>query len=346
MSAATAAGRPEDPVHADQPVLEVAGLTLTTDRDGVEVPLVSDVDVRIAPGEAIGVIGESGSGKSLLVRAIAGLLPPGVRRAEGRVGVAGVDLTQASAAELRSVRGKRLGMVFQDSIGSLDPLFTVGSQVVEAMRVHRRMSRAAGLAEAERLLSEVGITQPHDRLSSYPHELSGGMAQRVAIAIAVANSPDLLIADEATTALDVTVQKQVIGLIKRIQAEQGCSVLFVSHDLATVASLVDRVLVMYAGSIVEEGPTEQVLHRPKHPYTAALLKSRPQLGVRSQPVQTLPGGVPLPGEWPNGCRFHPRCPIAREDPCSTQPPELTGDPHRFACHFPLDQPASEQGGER
>ncbi|WP_375003610.1 ABC transporter ATP-binding protein [Aeromicrobium sp. CTD01-1L150] len=317
------------------PLVEVEGLSLATHNQDEELTLLEDLSVAVEPGEALGIIGESGSGKSLLVRSLVGLLPRGVHHTAGTVRVDGIDVTTASQRRLRGLRGARVGMVFQDSIGSLDPLFTVGKQLVEAMRVHRKISTRSARAEALRLLDEVGIAEPESRLRSYPHELSGGMAQRVAIAIAIANSPRLLIADEATTALDVTVQRQVVGLINRIRTEHECSVIFVSHDLAIVASLVDRVAVMYAGRIVELGPTDQVLNAPRHPYTAGLLRSRPQLDVVAQEVLTIPGAVPLPGEWPAGCLFHPRCPRSDDDRCVREEPTLEGRKHVSACHYPL-----------
>lgn len=228
-----------------------------------------------------------------------------------------------------------MGMVFQDSIGSLDPLFKVGSQVVEAIRARRSVTRRQALDECLRLLGEVGITDPPRVVQAYPHELSGGMAQRVAIAIAICNSPELLIADEATTALDVTIQAQVIKLIKRIQVEHHCAVIFVSHNLAAVAGLVDRVAVMYAGRLVEMGPTRDVLLAPRHPYTAALLKSRPQLGEPSRQRFYLSGNVPTPGQWPGSCRFQPRCSMSQGRAlCLQSQPSLDLSlVHGSACHF-------------
>ncbi|SMY01237.1 nickel ABC transporter ATP-binding protein NikE [Brevibacterium linens] len=267
--------------------VSVTGLHLASQTEESRTPLVNGIDFDVAPGEAVGVIGESGSGKSLLIRSISGLLPNGVHRVSGEIRVVGADVNEMRERERRLIRGKRVGMVFQDSIGSLDPLFTVGSQMVEAIRVHQRLDRAAALAEAERLLDEVGINDARARLSAYPHELSGGMAQRVAIAIALANSPDVLIADEATTALDVTIQKQVIDLLRKIKTERGCAIIFVSHDLATVSTLVDRIYVMYQGEVVEKGPARSVLHTPEHPYTKELLYNRPRLEVSdSEPEAT------------------------------------------------------------
>ncbi|MGA5535030.1 ABC transporter ATP-binding protein [Mycolicibacterium nivoides] len=328
------------------PLLEVSNLTLVTGNGGDEATLVEELSLDMSVGETVGVIGESGSGKSLLVRSLVGILPRGVRQTAGQVVLAGTDVSTASERDLRKLRGGTVGMVFQDSIGSLDPLFTVGRQIVEALRIHQRLNKAQALARAEQLLGDVGITQPSERLLAYPHELSGGMAQRVAIAIAIANSPALLIADEATTALDVTTQKQVIGLLKRIQAERGCGIIFVSHDLATVSELADRVVVMYAGAVIEAGPTALVLNRPRHPYTAALLRSRPALGAVAQRGAVLSGSVPLPGQWPAGCRFHPRCPYGDNERCHHERPQLEGAGHLSACHFPLSTTGSYNVIER
>ncbi|WP_457256572.1 ABC transporter ATP-binding protein [Pedococcus sp. P5_B7] len=296
----------------------------------------------MSQGETVGIIGESGSGKSLLVRSFVGILPRGVHQAAGEVEVGGVDIGAASPRELRRLRGGTVGMVFQDSIGSLDPLFTVGYQLTEALRAHQRISKSQARERAQQLLDDVGIARPRERLTAYPHELSGGMAQRVAIAIAIANSPDLLIADEATTALDVTTQKQVIQLLLGIRAEHGCGIIFVSHDLATVSEVCERVVVMYAGSVVESGPTSRVLNQPRHPYTAALLRSRPTLGTSVDPGSALPGSVPAPGQWPSGCRFHPRCPRGDNELCRTVVPALSLVAKGAACHFPLTGPPSDQ----
>lgn len=322
-------------------LLSVRDLRLAARPGGEDVTLVDDVGFDLEAGQAVGIIGESGSGKSLLVRSIAGLLPSGVRVAAGRVELDGVDVTRARESDLRALRGSTVGMVFQDSVGSLDPLFTVGRQLVEAMRTHRKLSAAQARTEAIELLRSVGIGGAEARMRAYPHELSGGTAQRVAIAIAIANSPKLLIADEATTALDVTIQKQIISLIRRIQLERSCAVVFVSHDLATVASLVDRVVVMYAGTVVETGTTDEVLKNPRHPYTAALLRSKPRLGAPQATTAQLHGAVPLPGSWPTGCRFHPRCPVGRgRSRCEEEAPVLEGDGSRLAaCHYPEETPA-------
>lgn len=317
-------------------LLRVTDLTLTTGHGDEQTELIDKLSLEIAPGDTVGVIGESGSGKSLLVRSLVGLLPHGVHVHSGRIELAGTDVANAPDRAVRRLRGGTVGMVFQDSIGSLDPLFTAGHQIREALRAHQRLSRSQANERAEQLLDEVGIARPRERLRAYPHELSGGMAQRVAIAIAIANSPDLLIADEATTALDVTTQKQVIALLRRIQADQGCAIIFVSHDLATVSELTERLVVMYAGTVIESGPTAQVLNRPRHPYTAALLHSRPSLDSAPQQRMILSGSVPLPGKWPSGCRFHPRCRYNDDHRCVDERPELLGQSQATACHFPLN----------
>lgn len=328
-------------VPVTAPLLQVSNLTLATGYGDAETNLLDRLSLELAAGETVGVIGESGSGKSLLARSLVGLLPRGVHQTDGKVQLAGTNISAASERELRRLRGGTVGMVFQESIGSLDPLFTVGSQITEALRAHQRMSRSQARARAVQLLDDVGIPEPQERLRAYPHHLSGGMAQRVAIAIAIANSPELLIADEATTALDVTTQKQVIGLLKRIQAEHGCAIIFVSHDLATVSEIAQRVVVMYSGTVVESGPTAQVLNRPRHPYTAALLLSRPTPGTVPDQRTILRGSVPSPGQWPTGCRFHPRCSRRDADRCHNEQPLLVDPEHATACHYPLTTPTGD-----
>lgn len=324
---------------ASPPVVETRDLSLVApaDREGRPAGIVDRLTLAVGSGETLGIIGESGSGKSMTVYSLAGLLPQGVSVAGGSIRLRGREVTHLPESGWRKVRGRDVGVVFQDSIGNLDPLFTVGYQLVEAMRAVRVISRKAARAEAVRLLENVGIAAPEARFTCYPHELSGGMAQRVAIAIALCNEPALLMADEPTTALDVTLQRRILALFKQVQAQRGCAVIFVSHDLATVAKIADRIAVMYAGQVVECGSTREVIRSPRHPYTIALINSQPRLSATRQQLQAIPGSVPLPGDWPDGCRFHPRCELsAARRLCREATPELFhvgGAGHVSACHF-------------
>jgi oligopeptide/dipeptide ABC transporter ATP-binding protein len=263
-------------------------------------------------GEFFGVVGESGSGKSVTARAILGLLPSSAQVA-GRIRFAGEELTTADTRRLREIRGGGIGLVFQDAQAALDPVYTVGDQLVEALRAHRSMSRAHARARAAELLDEVGIARARERLDAYPHQLSGGMRQRVVIASALIADPKLVIADEPTTALDVTVQKQILGLLRQIRDRHGTSIVLITHDLGVVAETCDRVAVFYGGLIVEEAPVLPLFGDPQHPYTQALLRSVPRLGGRS-PLEAIPGSpVQVVGEL-TSCPFAPRCPLAIE-PC-------------------------------
>ncbi|HEY8547340.1 MAG TPA: ABC transporter ATP-binding protein [Acidimicrobiales bacterium] len=319
------------------PLLEVEDLAVVAggDAKGGEgdergVPLVEDVAFTLDRGRTLGLVGESGSGKTLIALSVLGLLPTGVRRVRGAVRFGGRDLTTLRPRELRAIRGREVGMVFQDPVGHLDPSFTVGSQLVETIRAHTDLSRGAARARAVELLDRVGVPQPDRRLRDHPHQLSGGMAQRVMIALAIAGEPRLLIADEPTTALDATVQAQILALLRSLQEERGMALLLISHDLAVVAEMADDVAVVYGGQVAERGPVVPVFDRPAHPYTAALLGAQPGGVAPGEPLATIPGSVPPPGDRPGGCRFHPRCPHAT-DACRTGDPPLApvgtaGDP--------------------
>jgi peptide/nickel transport system permease protein len=287
---------------------------------------VRGASLSIAPGETLAVVGESGSGKSLTGLAAIGLLPDIARVAEGSIALAGQDVRRATPAALRRLRGAAVGMVFQDALGSLNPVHTVGAQIMEAIVAHRPMPRAAARREAVRLLEEVGIADPERRVSAYPHEMSGGMRQRAMIALAIANRPRLLIADEPTTALDVTIQAQVLDLLARLRRERAMAMLFITHNLPVVAEIADRVAVMYAGAIVEEGPARDVLARPLHPYTRALLDSVP--GLDGSLPAPIPGTVPMAGALPPGCLFAPRCGHAEPDCDAIAPILVTPMPSR------------------
>ena len=290
---------------------------------------VDDVSFSLAPGETLGIVGESGSGKSLTALSILGLASGQV---SGRIVYGGRDLLGLSDSALNMVRGRELAMIFQEPMTALNPVFTIGRQIAETLQVHRGLSPAQALARSADLLQQVGIADPHARLARYPHELSGGMRQRVMIAMALSCGPKLLIADEPTTALDVTIQAQILALLRELQAGLGMALVLITHDLGVVAQTVDRVLVMYGGRIVEEGPVEAVFHAPAHPYTKRLLESIPSLTQQRKRLAVIPGSVPPLGDMPQGCRFHPRCPQAGDDCRSAVPAtrEL-GQGHRVAC---------------
>jgi peptide/nickel transport system permease protein len=292
----------------DDALLRIEGLSVEFATERGVSRVVDGVSLAIRPGETVGLVGESGSGKTVTSLAVMRLVPsPPGTIVEGAIRFDGQDLLALDFEAVRRVRGSGISMVFQDPMTSLDPSFTVGSQLVEAQRVHRDVSRSAARRRAVELLELVGIPAPETRLRQYPHQLSGGLRQRVAIAIALANEPRLLIADEPTTALDVTVQAQILDLLKQLQQDLGMAVLFVTHDLGVIADLCDRVAVMYAGEIVEEASAQDLFERPQHPYTAGLLGAMPQVGGSGDRLAVIPGQVPQAHAMPDGCRFADRC---------------------------------------
>nr|WP_277349946.1 dipeptide/oligopeptide/nickel ABC transporter permease/ATP-binding protein [Nonomuraea sp. FMUSA5-5] len=306
------------------------------------VKAVDGVSFTLDRGRTLAVVGESGSGKSMLIRSVLGLLP-GTSIRGGHVYLSGDDLTAYGPAEMRPVLGRRLGTVFQDPMTALNPVRTIGTQVMEPLRVHLRMSRRRARAEAVELLASVGIPDPVRMLRRYPHQLSGGMRQRVTIAMALSCRPDVLFADEPTTALDVTIQAQVLRLLHRLRAERDMAVVLVSHDLSVVAQWADEVIVMYAGKVVERGPAAEVFARPRMPYTESLLQAAPRL---TDPVhhrlRVIPGRPPDLAHLPAGCAFHARCPYARER-CELEPPPLSEDHHhQYACWYPRPGATAEQ----
>ena len=317
----------------DQPLLDVRDLTVEfpTSPDGraAAVRAVDGVSLRLACGETLGLVGESGCGKSTLAQALIRLLPPPGRTTAGRVEFEGRDLLRLGEADLRRVRGARVGFVFQEPSMALNPVFTVGDQIAEALRVHAPVSRAAARQRAIDLLELVRIPDAPARARDYPHQFSGGMRQRVLIAAALACQPPLLIADEPTTALDVTIQAEIIELLRDMRARFGLALLLITHDFGVVASVADRVAVMYAGRIVEEGATPAVLRAPAHPYTRALLASLPgrMPGAR---LAAIPGAPPDPAVLPPGCAFGPRCPDHDAD-CDARPPEMVAVAHAHAA---------------
>jgi oligopeptide transport system ATP-binding protein len=311
-----------------EPVLQVSDLTVRFNTDAGTVPAVNGVSFTLARGETLAMVGESGSGKSVTSLAIMRLTPPPpASTVQGRVVLRGNDGTPRELLALpepamRQMRGSRIAMIFQEPMTSLNPVLPIGEQVAEPIRYHRNAGRTAALAEAERLLELVGIPEPRKRLASYPHQLSGGMRQRAMVAIALACDPDVLIADEPTTALDVTVQAQILELLKSLQARTGMAMLFITHNLGVVAEIADRVMVMYAGRVVEQAPLRRLFGTPLMPYTRGLLQSVPTLAARHAALAAIPGNVPDPSNLPAGCAFTPRCPHARPHICDAALPAL------------------------
>ncbi len=322
---------PEQLQAPSEPLLSVKRLTVEFPVAKKKVCAVENISFSIDEGEAIGIVGESGSGKTVTALSIMGLLPDPGKVVGGRVVFEGADISKMQANELFALRGSEIAMVFQDPQSSLNPVMTVGRQIVETLRAHQKISRARAWRMCEDLLDEVGMSEPRRRARQFPHQLSGGMRQRVGIAIAVANSPKLLIADEPTTALDVTVQAEILGLLNRLRIERGMALILISHDLAVVAQAVDRVCVIYAGAMIELGPVGQVFGEPQHPYTMGLLASLPPLDRKVRRLYSIPGRPPDRYEMPQGCSFCPRCEFVRKV-CSLAPPGLTGpEEHRAAC---------------
>jgi oligopeptide/dipeptide ABC transporter ATP-binding protein len=314
-------------------LLEVEDLAVSFRTDRGEVEALSGVSLGLDEGEVVGVVGESGCGKSLTALAIMGLVPtPPGRITRGRITFAGRDLRELDEAAMTRIRGEQIAMIFQEPMSALNPVFTVGEQVAEVLRVHQGLGRAAARERAAGLLARVGIPDPGRRLAQYPHELSGGLRQRIMIAAALACRPKLLIADEPTTALDVTIQAQILALLADLQREFGMATMLITHDLGVVAQVVRRVVVMYAGKVVEQGPVEAVFERPSHPYTAALMRSIPALAEGVSRLPAIPGTVPAPGSWPPGCRFAPRC-VHAMPACEAGVPPLhaVAPGHRAAC---------------
>ena len=316
-----------------EPLLELRELRTHFFTDDGVVRAVDGVSFALLPGETLAVVGESGSGKSVTSLSILRLVatPPG-RIVGGSIRFRGRELLALSDAEMRSVRGREISMIFQEPMTSLNPVHTCGEQIVEVLELHLKLGRAEARKQAIELLKTVGIPSPEQRVDEYPHQMSGGMRQRVMIAMALACRPALLIADEPTTALDVTIQAQILDLLRQLRRELGMAVLLITHDLGVVAETADRVAVMYAGQVVEYCAVRQAFRSTRNPYTAGLLASLPRLGLRSDRLRVIPGNVPNPTRFPSGCRFHPRCPLAVER-CRSEEPTLrdVGAGHLSRC---------------
>ena len=313
------------------PLIDIRGLTVDFDVGHRVVRALHGVDLAIGDGESVGLVGESGSGKSVTWLAVLGLLG-GRARIGGEALFEGGDLVGAATAKLEAVRGARIAMIFQDPASSLNPVYRIGKQLCEALTLHRGLTGAAALAEAARLLDRVGIADAPRRLRDYPHELSGGMNQRVMIAMALTGQPRILVADEPTTALDATIQAQILELLQEIRRDSAMALVLISHDLGVVAENTDRVCVMYAGRIVEDAPIDAIFDRPAHPYTSGLLAALPELEGPRRRLVAIPGVVPEPGNLPRGCSFAPRCPEMEAACEAGAPPAVEVEPgHRAAC---------------
>jgi peptide/nickel transport system ATP-binding protein len=306
-----------------QPLLDVRGLRTVFDGGDGPMPAVDGVSFSVGRGESVGLVGESGCGKTVTALSLMGLVPdpPGRVLPGGSVRLDGTELLGLSRRDWRRVRGRRVGMVFQEPMSSLNPVIRVGDLVAEVVRAHGHQGRAAAHRRAVELLTEVGLGESTRIARRYPHELSGGMRQRVMLAMALAADPELLIADEPTTALDVTIQAQILDLLELLRRRRGMALLLITHDLAVVSRMCERVLVMYAGQVVEAGPVARVFSAPRHPYTKGLIQAVRRVEPGSEPLPTLPGRVPAPGAWPQGCRFRDRCPESW-DQCGQEAPPL------------------------
>ncbi len=334
------ADAPPQPGQDQVPVLSVRDLRTHFETRQATLKAVDGVSFDLYPGEILGLVGESGSGKSVTGYSLLGLVDPPGRIVSGSVRLQGQELVGLPPAQLRALRGRRLAMVFQDPMATLNPLLTIGAQMALALRAHGDVSEEAVRVRSLEVLQQVGIPDPVSRLGAWPHQFSGGMRQRVAIAIALLHRPAVIVADEPTTALDVSIQAQILTEIRGLVAQSGTALIWISHDLATVSAIARRVMVMYAGRLVEEGPTAQVLRHPRHPYTRGLLGSLPQFSSPGQMLAQIPGGPPPLDDLPPGCAFAPRCPHVQPR-CLQQSPERTVQAARaWRCHHPLGEEIS------
>ncbi len=332
------------------PLLEVTDLRTYFTTDAGVARAVDGVSLQVGTGETLGIVGESGCGKTVTALSVLRLIPspPGEIMAGSSIRFDDEELLEVEPARLREIRGNAIAMIFQEPMTSLNPVFTVGYQIQEVLRLHRGLSKRDARAAGVALLAEVGIPEPDQRFDAYPHQMSGGMLQRVMIAIALSCEPRLLIADEPTTALDVTIQAQILDLLVSLQRKHGMALLLITHDLGVIAEVCDRVVVMYGGQIVETGTTEEILTRPEHPYTQGLLASLPGIGDRDVRLNPIPGTVPSAMDWPDGCRFRDRCSFAWER-CAESAPDLMpvdGGSSRSARCWLVDPDSSSGAGRR
>lgn len=318
------------PSSATGPLLKVEDLSIYFRSGAGEIQATDSISFSVHAGERLGIVGESGCGKTVTGLSLLGLLPRFSARATGKAWFEGQDLLAMSRSQLQAISGPRIGMIFQEPMRALDPVFTVGEQISETLRAHRPVGRREAKERVIDALAEVGIPSPARRYDDYPHSLSGGMQQRVMIAMALICKPRLLIADEPTTALDVTVQAQIIDLLHQISENTGTALIFITHDLGVVAELCTRVAIFYAGQIVEDAPIEGVYRQPRHPYTSALFRSMPSLGVRGQPLPSIGGRVPSLAAMPDGCRFRERCQFAKPE-CVARPIITANEHERVRC---------------
>jgi len=317
----------------EETILSVNNLSIGFDTDDGLIPVIEDISFDLHKGRTLALVGESGCGKSITAFALLKLLPPFGRIISGSIKFRGQELVHLTETEIQAIRGDRISMIFQEPMSALNPVFTIGSQVAESLILHRDMDKNAALQQAVEMLSAVGIPDAAQRAKSYPHQLSGGMRQRVMIAMALACEPDILIADEPTTALDVTIQAQILDLMHDLQERFGTAILFISHDFGVVSRMADDVAVMYAGKIVETGKSGEVMTESKHPYTCALLETTPRIDASLTRLPAIAGRVPPPGQRPPGCYFQPRCSRAAVH-CAEQSPPLVdmSTTHKLICH--------------
>jgi peptide/nickel transport system ATP-binding protein len=319
------------------PLLEVKNLRVEFPSRRGTLLALDDISFSIAPGEVLGVVGESGAGKSLTGSAIIGLLDPPGRIAGGEIRLAGERIDNLPYERMRAIRGRKIGAIFQDPLTSLNPLYTIGRQLVETIRTHLPVSESEARARAIKLLQETGIPAAEQRIEQYPHQFSGGMRQRVVIALALAAEPQLIVADEPTTALDVSIQAQIISLLRRLCKEHGTAVMLVTHDMGVIAETCDRVAVMYAGRIVEVGPVADVIHRPSHPYTVGLMGSIPAMDEDRERLLQIDGAMPRLNAIPTGCAFNPRCPRVFAKCRAERPNLIDAGPTQAACWLVADE---------
>ncbi|RFU60746.1 ABC transporter ATP-binding protein [Peribacillus glennii] len=304
------------------PIIEVKGLQTSFLTEDGQIPVVNNIDFDIKPGEVLGIVGESGCGKSVTSLSIMGLIPTATGKVEGEILFKGENLANATEARMRQIRGNDIAMIFQEPMTSLNPVFTIGEQLIESLRIHRKWNKKTAMARAVEMLKLVGLPRAEELVKEYPHQLSGGMRQRVMIAMAMICEPKLLIADEPTTALDVTIQAQILELMKKLNQETDTAIMMITHDLGVVAEMCERVLVMYAGKVVEEGDVKTIFQNPKHPYTIGLIQSVPDMRTKVDRLYSIPGNVPKPGSLKLGCQFAPRCAHAM-DRCISESPGLS-----------------------